>query len=265
MLLSVILPVHKDTGYLAESIQSILDQDYSDFELVIIANNSDAETIKVIKNFSDDRIRVHEIQIGQTSHAANFGIEISAGCYVARMDADDVSFANRLSSQMRYIEKNPFVDVLGSEYQYIDIFGCYISKPKIKFHTNAEIRNNLFYQSCIPNPTTLIRKDALIKCGGFAYGSYAEDWDLWLRMRRHGFHMEILRETLLSYRLHNEQSTSLKNFRRNVACVVGLLTREFIITLDTRFLIGAFNHLAKTSIYYVRFNLRTYFEYFRKY
>lgn len=248
-VVSVLLPVSRDDGYLLEAIDSILNQTYKNIEVIIIANNCAADVINRIKGVNDRRIKLLELSIGQIPHALNHGIEAASGEYIARMDADDLSNPSRIEVQLKHLLENPDVDLIGSHYEYIDECGNHIGYPRLNAVTNSQIKKRLPYESCIPHPTVMAKKECLIKNAGYCYGLFAEDWDLWLRLSRAGVIMEVIRPSLLKYRIHGNQSISSKNFYRNNGYVLGLLMREFMITKRGAFLFGMVYHITKGMAY----------------
>ena len=229
-LVSVILPINIDYGYFDDAVASILSQSYNNIELLIIANNCDDVLWEKILSFKDSRIRCFRVMLGQLPYSLNFGIENSFGSYIARMDADDISEPNRIEMQVQFLEKNPDIDIVGTSYIMIDEYNN-IKKSKVKlFLTPEQIKKNLPWQSCMPHPTVMFSKSSIVSVGGYAFGHFAEDWDLWLRMNRLGFNFSNLPQPLLKYRIHFMQSTSDDKTNRNVAYVLSLLIREFMIT-----------------------------------
>jgi O86/O127-antigen biosynthesis beta-1,3-galactosyltransferase len=243
---SVVLAVNRDDGYLCEAIASILSQSLADFELIIIANCCNELLWSTLQEFEDSRIILRRTSIGQLPFNLNVAVELAKARYIARMDADDVCEPNRLEKQFLYLEKHRDIDVVGSEYTHIDGAGRFIGRPRPLKLTNTAIIRQLPFESCMPHPTVMFRRDAVLAVGGYAYGLYAEDWDLWLRMARSGKRFANIDEPLLRYRIHPAQSTSSSAARRNTANVVGLLVRELIITGRIVFVFGIVKFLIST-------------------
>lgn len=250
-LVSILLPVNRDEGFLMQSIDSILNQTYRNIELIIIANNCDDKTYDMLLDLNDERVKLTRLLIGQVSHASNHGIELSKGIFIARMDADDISNLRRIEIQTQFLIQNPEVGVIGSHYEYIDKNGIFLGYPKINAKSDREIKKRLAFESCLAHPTTMIRRDVLLNNSGYCYGVFAEDWELWLRLARAGVKMTVIEQNLLKYRIHGNQSTSLKNFSRNMGYVSGLLLREFFITKKINFLLGIIYHLNKSYSYLI--------------
>lgn len=120
-LVTVLMSVFNGEKYLREAIDSILTQTFSDFEFLIINDASTDRSREIILSYLDPRIRLidNEENIGLT-RSLNKGIDLAKGKYIARMDADDVSMPERLEKQVRFMEENPDIAVLGSWAYGID-------------------------------------------------------------------------------------------------------------------------------------------------
>ena len=114
MLVSVILPAYNAQDTIAESIDSILNQSFRDFELIVINDGSTDATEKVIAQYDDSRIRYFANPGNQgLIYTLNRGLELSQGKYIARMDADDISLPARFEKQVRILEEHPEIIVCG--------------------------------------------------------------------------------------------------------------------------------------------------------
>ena len=119
-MLSVIMPVFNEEKYIAQAIDSIICQTYSNFEFIIINDGSSDSSIDIIKSYNDKRIRV--IDNGKNigiSQSLNKGINISQGEYIARMDANDIATQNRFEMQINYLENNE-VTLVGTHHDIIN-------------------------------------------------------------------------------------------------------------------------------------------------
>ena len=112
--ISILLPAYNDEKYIAEAITSILSQNVSDFELLILNDASIDDTEKVVLSFSDKRIKYikNEKNLG-LSENLNKGMRLAKGLYFARMDGDDICLPGRLEKQLRVLEENPDIDICG--------------------------------------------------------------------------------------------------------------------------------------------------------
>ncbi|TDE04571.1 glycosyltransferase family 2 protein [Flavobacterium hiemivividum] len=201
-IVSVVLPVYNCENYVKQAIQSILNQTFRDFELLIIDDASTDETVKIINSYTDNRIQLilKPLNSGYTN-SLNYGIQIAKGKYIARMDGDDISMLNRFAKQVSFLEVNHEVIVCGSWFRVIG------SGKVIQLPENADlIKSHLLRGNCIAHPSVMIRKESLNRLSAVydANREPAEDYDLWTRLALIG-KLHNLQEVLLDYRIHNNQ------------------------------------------------------------
>lgn len=245
---SVVMAVNRDDGYLAAAVQSILQQSLTAFEFIIVVNGCHDELWCSLQRITDQRVRLLRSDLPQLPFNLNLGIQLARAPYVARMDADDIAHGQRLWVQCEYLDQNPRIAAVGARYQPIDKLGRPLGDPP-RLHLEPDaIRRRLPFESCLPHPTVVARREALLAVGGYAYGLFAEDWDLWLRMGRAGFHLANLDQVLLSYRIHPSQSVSQQHLRRNLGNVVALQLRELIIQGRPAFLAGLLLSLGRAML-----------------
>jgi len=213
-LVSVVMSVFNGERFLREAVESILDQSFNEFELIVIDDGSTDATATILESYrrQDSRLRIcHQGNRGLVE-SLNRGWMLARGNYIARMDADDVAIKSRLECQVEFMEKHREVGVLGSAVQFISPDG----KPLMTSPnpiTDQEIRLALPYRCPFWHPTVLMRKDVLISVGGYRKVVVdAEDYDLWLRMAER-CQLANLGSVLLKYRLHSCQVT-VRKFRQ---------------------------------------------------
>ena len=204
-MISIIMSTYKEEEtLLRESIESILNQTFKDFEFIIILDYPDNNLHKkIIEEYSkiDNRIRffVNEKNLGLTG-SLNRGLSLAKGEYIARMDADDISLPYRLERQLEYIKKNQY-DLIGGITQMIDEDGNSIySIQKVPTDFN-KIKKALRYGQCIAHPTWLGRKEVFDYLNGYRNIPLCEDFDFTLRAVLNGFKISNLNETVLKYRM----------------------------------------------------------------
>ena len=207
-LVSVLMPVYNCENYILEAVESILQQTYSNFELLLIDDCSTDATVDKIKSLSDDRIQliVKPKNSGYTE-SLNYGLQIAKGKYIARMDGDDISLPTRFEKQVAFLEAHDDVVVCGSAFETLhDNF--YIAVPQ----SNDEIKVGMLQECKIGHPTVMMRT-SFLREHQLTYNTKmepAEDYDLWIRMIHFGkFHN--LQESLLKYRVHQNQVSSIRN------------------------------------------------------
>ena len=204
-MISVIMSTYKeDERLLRESIESILNQTYRDFEYIIILDYPDNDVHKsVIEEYAlkDDRIHfyINEKNMGLTD-SLNRGLSLCHGEYIARMDADDISLPDRLERQMKYLEKNHY-DLIGGITEMINENGSLLYSIKSVPTDPQKINKALRYSQCIAHPTWLGRKEVFEKNAGYRHMPLCEDYDFTLRAVLNGFVVSNLNEAVLKYRM----------------------------------------------------------------
>jgi len=199
--ISVIMSVYDGEKYLDESIQSILNQTFKDFEFIIINDCSTDNSLYIIKQYAKNDKRIVLIQneenIGLTK-SLNKGLKIAKGKYIARMDADDVALSERFNKQYNYLEKNKNVFLLGTSAMMIDEDGN--RSIKITAITQEKkIYSRLRKKNTIIHSSIMFRNDfELFYRENF---KYAQDYDLYLRVLSEGKIIKNILEVLLYYRV----------------------------------------------------------------
>jgi glycosyltransferase involved in cell wall biosynthesis len=201
-LISVIMPVYNESLFVEKAIKSVLNQSLFDFELLIIDDASEDNTVDLINEFNDDRIILiqKEKNTGYTD-SLNLGIKRSAGRYIARMDGDDISHEDRFKVLFEFLENNMDYILCGSQYERIDG-----QTPFILPTENDEIKAMLLRGNQFIHPAVMMRKSVLIE-NDIRYNKDrepAEDYDLWVRLMPYG-KFKNLNKPLLAYRIHAGQ------------------------------------------------------------
>jgi glycosyltransferase involved in cell wall biosynthesis len=206
-----VLPAYNAEKHIADAIESILGQTYTNFELILLNDGSTDATLNIIYHYlnTDSRIRLVNSEINNgLIYQLNLGVEKARGNIIARMDSDDVADLRRLETQLRFLMKNPNFLVVGSNVNCINIKGEIMGSNDIE-SSNDNIFWNSFFKCPVSHPTTMFYKSILNQVGGYRSNYFpAEDFDLWTRILRIG-EIGILPDKLLYYRVH-EDSTSRK-------------------------------------------------------
>lgn len=195
------MPVYNGERYIKEAIESILNQTFTNFELIIVNDGSTDHTEEIILSYDDERIRYFKNDVNlQIVKTLNKGLRLARCKYIARMDADDVSYAERLQIQYAFMQKNPEIAVCGtalSIYEQPDI----VYVPPL---VDGAIKAKLIFENCLYHPTILFRKEAILAQGGYdSLYSNAEDYELWQRLSRiENINFANLPAPLLRYRKH---------------------------------------------------------------
>lgn len=208
---TVAMAVFNGERYLSQSINSILDQTYKNFEFIILDDGSKDDSLNVIKHFAklDKRIKILSTFNRGLSQSLNEIIRIANGKWIVRMDQDDISLPNRIENQISWLEKTSS-----------DISGCYITKVRrfkktfIKFNIDDEsIKADILFGCPFAHPSVIYKASVIKKLKYDKKFEGAEDYDLWVRAAMAGYKMTNIPENLFIYRIHSNQS-SIKNYTK---------------------------------------------------
>ncbi|HEY9177284.1 MAG TPA: glycosyltransferase family 2 protein [Flavipsychrobacter sp.] len=185
--ITVLLPAYNAAEYIREAIDSVLNQTFTDFELLIINDGSTDNTENIIRQYSDARIRLHSQPNTGLVGALNKGLELAKGELIARFDADDVCYPERLQLQYDFMKANPDYILIGSEADYMEEDGSYIFTFKFNAYTDAEIRA-LNYTVCpFIHASVMFYKQDVTELGGYDKGAITfEDHLLWWKLIQRG-------------------------------------------------------------------------------
>lgn len=198
--ITVLMPVYNASRYLEASINSILDQTFGNFELLIIDDASTDNSVAIIRSFTDPRIRLvlNEVNLGITP-TLNLGISLASAELIARMDADDICYQERLALQFEFMQKNALTILLSTSVRVISEEGRELYIHDFDRRYNAY---NLNFICPVYHPTVMFRRSIVLKLGGYRI-PYAEDLDLWWRLARM-YKIDHLSTVLLDYRVAGE-------------------------------------------------------------
>lgn len=225
---SVLFPVYNGERYLEESIDSILNQTFCDFELLILLEyGSNAASREIVeRKKADGRIRVienTESKLG-LAESLNLGMREAKGEYIARMDADDISLPKRFEKQVKFLDKHPDIVMCGTAMRglyddgHMDDRGYFTDPGSIRFEC---MLGNPF-----GHPTVMWRKDVFLREKLFYRNTpYSEDFELWKRVVEL-FPCANLKEYLLVYRLHGESASAV--YGDTLGSVNDALNKEYL-------------------------------------
>lgn len=211
-LVSVLMPVYNSEEYIYDAISSILNQSYTKFEFIIINDGSTDKSLEIINCFRDNRIKLFTNETNKgLIFSLNFGISKCAGKYIARMDSDDISCFNRLEKQVKFLENNPDIIILGTSVKYLNNPSKKVNLENILTH--EQIKVNLLTKTCFFHPTVMLRGEILYNNKNLRYDSskvHVEDYDFWIKLLNYG-QLANLNQPLLKYRIHDE-NISIKHY-----------------------------------------------------
>ncbi len=215
---SVVMPVYNAGVFLAPAVESILAQDFHEFEFVIIDDGSTDKSPKLLQAFArlDSRIRVISRPNTGIVKALNDGLQAARAPFVARMDADDLSMSGRLRRQFDYLKAHEQCVAVGSRILLIDTEGWPICEMcQERTHEEIDSANLRGGGSAMNHPSVMFRTVAVRAIGGYrAELIYAEDLDLWLRLAEVG-RLYNLPDVLLRYRMHAKSISHARSLEQH--------------------------------------------------
>lgn len=202
-LVTVLMGVYNAATYLRESIDSILNQSFINFEFLIYNDGSTDTTAEIIRSYTDSRIIFFDNPTNRSvSPNMNEGIERALGRYIVRMDGDDIADPERIAKQVAYMEAHPEIGLCGSAIRYFGASQALVQLPE----DNEAIQHTMWLQNAFYQPSVIIRASVL-RTSGLRYDvqyEFAEDYKLWSDMCA-VTQVHNLPEPLLNYRIHPHQ------------------------------------------------------------
>jgi len=211
--ITVVMAVYNTAPYLKPAIDSILSQTFSNFELIIVDDGSTDNSPCILEEFSrrDTRIKVISQKNAGIGAATQCAISASNGQYIAIMDSDDISLPQRLAFQKQLLDHHPDIDAVGSQWQMTNTNG---TSAGIDTHPiNPEtIKSLMFSYFSLHHPTTMIRRSAIEKIGGYntERSCLVPDYDLFMRLQLNGAKFANLPFVLFQWRLNPNSTTRSK-------------------------------------------------------
>ncbi len=184
-LISVLMPTYNRAHMIGKAIKSILEQTYSNLQIVIVDDGSTDNTKGVVEQFNDSRIDFYKIGHGGISKALNYGLSKAESNVIIRLDSDDYCDSERIHIQYSFYSKNyGQYGVIGSNF-YVTLTGENKTNVlKVIYPRNhKQIFNQLPRNCCLAHPTLLFRKDTILEVGGYSENKQiVQDWELYLRL-----------------------------------------------------------------------------------
>jgi len=224
---TVLMPVYNATEFFGEAVESVLNQSFCDFELVMIDDGSDEPLDEFLGEFKDDRIVLVRQENQGLTRSLNRGIRMARGSLIARMDGDDVSLPDRLQRQVGEMESDWKLDLVGSYFDVIDAAGN-LTERKQPFTDPVYRLWRLQFHNNYGHGTVMLRKEAIVKAGMYDERlRYAQDYDLWSRLSAKD-NTRMIPEALYRYRLIQESSqSSVKNYETQLANAIRISDGNF--------------------------------------
>lgn len=236
IVISVLMPVYNAGDFLHDSIPSVINQTFKDYEFLILDDGSTDYSRSIVKQYDDPRIKLIELN-NDFIATLNYGLKVAKGKYIARMDADDIMLPERLKEQYNFMENNPEINLCGSLFRS---FGESDSEYKL-LCDSIELYKHMILYNPIAHPTVMMRT-SVIRKNQLKYKQeykYAEDYKLWLDFLKYG-RIANINKVLLLYRISPNQISQQKRDRQK------LITRK-IQTETIEQILGELNPSIRTE------------------
>ena len=209
-LISVLMPAYNSEKYIAEAIQSILNQTFQNFEFHIINDGSSDGTAGVIDSFNDPRIvKSHEPKNRGLVATRNALIGRARGKYIAYLDNDDIAFPDRLEKQLAFLEADK-ADLCSGAYQTFNMETGKRRNSKERY-TDSDIKALISVYCPLCNPAVMGRTEIFKKFPYKSGNDHAEDYSLWQEIALAGYRLANLKDQLITYRIHPKQISRLQS------------------------------------------------------
>lgn len=207
-IITVLMPAYNAAGFIAQAVKSVLQQSFIDFELLVVDDGSQDETAAVVQSFADERIRLLQLPHRGIAAALNSGLEAATGKYIARFDADDICYPQRLQVQHDFFVANPQYIICGCVADYISEEGDFVFTYRPPGFLYEELLSSLKNKCPFIHSGVMYVKDAIVQAGGYNEHAHTfEDHLLWVQLLKSAKGCN-LQEVLLRVRL-NPQSVTI--------------------------------------------------------
>ncbi len=233
--ISVIIPLYNHEDFIEQTIQSVLEQSFQDFEIVIVDDGSTDNSVEFVKRIADSRIRLFCQENRGAHNALNTGISHACGRYIAILNSDDLFAKERLGKCYQLIEADPSIGIVCTGVQCIDSSGqalhqirsapLYLNRGK-RSHEDQVIPLDLFADNFLISTSNIFCSISLVNhVSPFREFRYCHDWDFFLRTTFES-HLRLLHEPLLEYRIHS--SNTLGEDRAGVYFEIAVVIADFL-------------------------------------
>ncbi len=236
-LITILMTVYNGRTYLKSSLESVLNQTFKDFELLIIDDASRDDSLEIIRSYQtkDPRIVIYSnpVNVGQTK-SLNVGLNLARGKYVARMDADDLVFPSWLAELSSFLKENPEIAVVSAKAVVMNG-----SKGLVRILNTPTQWPHIVLKSLTFSPInhvgSLMRKDIILQAGKYDETYHVPaDFELWSRLMRNGQRLAVLPQILIAIRFHSENQSRMKNSEEIVKIIYDNVRHWTAYPLNTR-------------------------------
>lgn len=214
---SILLPTYNGAPYIKDALDSVLNQSYQDWELIVTDDASTDNTGEVVMEYANKDARISYVRNEKNLRLPgnlNKGLSLSSGEYIARIDEDDVwSDGDKLKKQVEFLDAHPNCVLIGTGFRMVDEHGMRI-KDVISPAGDRPLRRAILSYNPFGHSTVLFRKKTALELGGYDAGiRYGEDYDLWLRLGQKG-EFANLPEVCMRYLVRNGMSKKWSKWKQ---------------------------------------------------
>ncbi len=210
---TILMPVYNAERYIKTAIDSVLCQTFTDFELLIVDDGSSDSTKDIIHTYDDKRMVAIEKTHQGISHALNAGLRHARGKYIARFDADDICFPERIEKQVGFLNAHPEYILAGSDAEYIIDTGEFLFDFQCIAHSHEEIMEKLYFYCPFIHSSVMYLKSSVRDAGGYPEDAHQfEDYLLWIQLAQSGKFCNIP-EPLIKVRFNPSSATIDEKWR----------------------------------------------------
>ncbi|MFB2882319.1 glycosyltransferase [Floridanema aerugineum] len=223
--ISVIIPVYNGEKTIQQTIESVINQTFTDFEIIIINDGSKDSTLDIISTIQDPRIKVFSYANAGLSASRNRGLSLASGEFISFLDADDCWTPDKLQAQLEALQANPEAAVAYSWTDYIDEYGQ-VLRSGTRISVSGNVYEKLLVRNFLENGSNaLIRRQALTEVGNFDESlTAAEDWDMYVRLASR-YHFVVVRSPQILYRVSTSSMST--NVAKQEAASLQVIERAF--------------------------------------
>lgn len=206
---SILMPMYNSEEFLRESIESVLNQTYTEIELIIVDDGSQDSSLEIVKSYNNDKIKLYKNSRNRgLPYTRNRLLDLATGEYIALLDSDDIALPERIEKQVEFLEKNKDVDILGSS---AIIIGKYTIEKSCRVITGSEnIKANLIFGNCMINSSVIMRSK-FIKDNNLRYREdcrFCQDYSFFIDASEKG-KIENLNFSTIKYRSGHNNITNI--------------------------------------------------------
>lgn len=237
--ITVFMAAYNAAPFIAESISSILNQTFNDFELLIVNDGSTDDTSSIVEKFNDNRIRlIHNDGNKGLPITRNRLLVLARGEYIAILDSDDIAYPDRLQTQLEFLDEHSEIALCGGHANIIDENGI-VQNRKLIVPTGESVNMALLFHNPFVNSSTMFKANIFRELNGYKDFALSEDFDLFVRISEK-YPVTNLDKFLVKYRIHgknitlkrsDEQLKSERKIIKNMQTTMGMPSNSALIDL----------------------------------